>query len=144
MLFFCLLGWDTVRPNHLCLVSADRYPYDPRNGLELKYTVCVEENVKTAHQNTFNKFYKKPSGLPDETMLIRPLWSTWAQYKTDVNQTIVLDYAQQVISRGFELSSHIEIDDKWEPCYGDEEFDFDKFPDPAGMNMVTKVWSHNP
>ncbi|XP_035704784.1 myogenesis-regulating glycosidase, partial [Folsomia candida] len=143
------VSWDTNRPGQICFVSADAYPYDKRDVLTLKYTVCTGDNVKTVHQANFNKFYQKPTGLPDQTMLIRPLWSTWAQYKTDVNQSIVLDYANQVMSRGFELSSHIEIDDKWEPCYGQEEFDFNKFPDPAemvsqikAMNLRVTLWIH--
>lgn len=56
-----------------------------------------------------NKFYKKPIALADETMLTRPLWSTWAQYKADINQTTVLEFARRVVSEGFQLSSHIEV-----------------------------------
>jgi len=113
----------------------------------LKYDVCIGDNVKSVHQSTMKKFYKKPNGLVDETMLIRPLWSTWAQYKADVNQSIVLEFARRVVSEGFALSSHIEIDDNWETCYGMEEFDLNKFPNPAGLlfnilKLFTAVKQH--
>lgn len=69
-------------------------------------------------------------------MLLYPYFSTWAQYKRDVNQSIVIDFAQQIVSRGFEASSHIQIDDNWETCYGEGAFDPIKFPDPAGRSFI--------
>ena len=89
------------------------------------------------------RYYEKPSGLPDETMLVQPFWSTWAQYKTSVNQTIVLDMARKVKSEGFELSSHIEIDDNWESCYGDATFNSEKFPDPAGIQTMFQILKYS-
>ncbi|OXA42081.1 SITS-binding protein [Folsomia candida] len=143
------VSWNTVRPGQLCFVSSDTFPYDTRSSLSLKYTVCVGENVKTTHQTHFHKFYQKPTATPDERMLLYPYWSTWAQYKTAVNQSIVLDYADKIISYGFSSSSHIQIDDKWETCYGEGTFDPVKFPDPAAMvaqvksmNLRITLWFH--
>ena len=98
---------------------------------------ATEETFKDVHQRAISKYYAKPSGIPDERMLLQPFWSTWAEYKTAVNQTIVLDLANRLIEEGFANSSHVEIDDKWETCYGEAEFDTTKFPDPAGNRIVT-------
>ena len=32
----------------------------------------------------------KPNGVPDERMLVDPIWSTWAQFKTNINQSAVI------------------------------------------------------
>jgi len=131
-------GFDRERASQLCFYAADQSPYKKREELSLKYSVCVADNVKAVHQTAIQKFYDKPEGLVDEKMLLHPLWCTWAQYKTDVNQEKVLEYASRVISEGFLNNSHIEIDDNWETCYGNEEFNLEKFPDPSGQstNMI--------
>jgi hypothetical protein len=115
-------------------VAKDEYPYSKRatDSLELKYTLCFAENVKEVRTGFFGKFYATPTATPDEGMLLKPFWSTWAQYKEAVNQSLVLQYARQVVDNGFGWSSHIEIDDDWETCYGEQKFNLEKFPDPAG------------
>ncbi|CAL8070657.1 unnamed protein product [Orchesella dallaii] len=145
-LFFSL---NTTHPNRVCFIAKDQNPFTQRSPLSFNYTWCTAENVKAAHQLAHGTFFDKPNGIPDEEMLIRPLWSTWAQYKADVNQSIVLDFARRVVSEGFGNASHIEIDDNWEPCYGQETFDTVKFPDPKAMvdeikamNMRVTLWVH--
>jgi len=105
--------------------------------------------VKEVHQRSIKKFYSSPTEMPDEVMLTRPFWSTWAEYKEPVNQSVVLAFAQRIRDEGFSLNSHMEIDDNWESCYGEAEFDPTKFPDPAGMVRQLKamdfkvtVWVH--
>jgi hypothetical protein len=127
-------GYNTERANQLCFYAADQHPYKKREQVTLKYDVCVADNVKQVHQTAIRKYYDKPVGMVDEQMLLYPLWCTWAQYKADVNQEKVLDYARRVVSEGFTNNSHIEIDDKWESCYGNEDFDTNKFPDATGRN----------
>ncbi|CAL8070661.1 unnamed protein product [Orchesella dallaii] len=145
-LFFSL---NTTRPDRVCLIARDQAPFTKREPLKLAYEWCTAENVKAAHQLAMSTFFEKPTGIPDETMLIRPLWSTWAEYKVNVNQTIVLDFAKRVVSEGFGNSSHIEIDDHWESCYGQEAFSPEKFPDPKAMideikamDMRVTAWVH--
>lgn len=65
-------------------------------------------------------------------MILRPFWSTWAQYHAAINQSLVIEYAQRLISEGFNLNSHIEIDDNWETCYGEHVFNTQKFPNVTG------------
>ena len=74
----------------------------------------------------------KPSGIPDQLMMELPLWSTWVEYKTEVNQSKVLDFGHKIMNHGFERTSHLEIDDDWETCYGEAQFNPQKFPDPKG------------
>ncbi|CAL8072572.1 unnamed protein product [Orchesella dallaii] len=145
-LFFSL---NTTRANRVCFIARDETPFTKREPLTLKYEWCTAENVKAAHQLAISTFFEKPTGIPDEVMLVQPLWSTWAEYKTDVNQTIVLEFAKRVVSEGFGNSSHIEIDDNWETCYGQEAFSPTKFPDPKAMvdeikamNMRVTLWVH--
>lgn len=54
--------------------------------------------------------YQRPQGLPDLRMVKSPIWSTWARYKIDINQSIVLQYADEILDNGFS-NSQLEIDD---------------------------------
>ncbi len=133
------LGWRSVQENKVCFVAKYDFPYHLQNELTLRYDICAGENIKTIHQKSLQDNYlEKPTGLPDEVMLLRPFWSTWAQYKENVNQSIVLDFARRIKSEGFELSSHVEIDDDWESCYGEATFSTTKFPDPQGRPFEMK------
>jgi alpha-glucosidase (family GH31 glycosyl hydrolase) len=62
-----------------------------------------------------------------------PLWNTWGQYYTSVDQQKVLDYADGLKASG--VPGHtVQIDDKWESNYGNFTFDTTKFPDPGGLS----------
>jgi myogenesis-regulating glycosidase len=51
-----------------------------------------------------------------------------------INQTKTLTYATEIRQNGFN-DSQLEIDDDWETCYGDLDFDknSNKFPNPSDM-----------
>ena len=148
----CLIGtgWGTKHANQVCLSAQDKHPYKKRDVLELKYTFCTGANLKDAHERSLKKYYPvPPSGAPDRTMLLHPFWSTWAQYHTGVDQTRVIEYAQRLKSEGFINNSHIEIDDDWENCYGEAQFNTQKFPDVTQMvqtlndlDLKVTLWIH--
>lgn len=56
------------------------------------------------HEATFPKFFSLPTGLPDARMISDPIWSTWAEYHTAVNDSRVLDLARAVTEYGFNNS----------------------------------------
>ena len=156
------IGWNTTNPNQVCFVAQDRQPYTERNEVEhltvlplislstqldfafdnhlfsqvrLKYDLCVPragENMKDVHMRALRRYYSIPSVLPDVRMLKYPIWSTWAQYHHLINQTLVLKVARRIVQEGYKMNSHIEIDNNWESCHGEAEFDPETFPDPAG------------
>ena len=116
--------------------------------VEMRYTLCAESDAKTMYQAMAGRFWKLPNNIPDEKMLSYPVWSSWAQYKTEINESVIIGFAEEIIRRGFN-HSHLEIDDNWEVCYGDAVFDDDKFPDPARMvarlndlGFRTSLWIH--
>lgn len=140
---------NTTRPHQICFIAKDRDPFVERSPLTFRYHWCVGPDVKMTHQTAMMTYFETPTGIPDERMLIEPLWSTWAEYKEDVNQSIVIDFAKRVVSEGFRNSSHIEIDDNWETCYGQVTFNPQKFPDAKSMvdeikdmNMRVTLWIH--
>lgn len=69
---------------------------------------------------------------PPDDVFTRPIWTTWAMYKSNISQEKVLAYAREVFDNGFD-AGYIEIDDKWTPTWGDLVFDTRRFPDPVGM-----------
>lgn len=52
-------------------------------------------------------------GHPNEKMIQRPIFSTWARYSRNVNDTVVLDFSQEIIDNGYE-DAQFELDDHWE------------------------------
>ena len=98
--------------------------------MQLKYKMCAGQDARKMFEYAAGRFWNLPVGVPDERMATHPIWSTWAQYKTHINESVVLQFAQDIIDNGFD-NSQLEIDDNWESCYGDAKFDEEKFPDPA-------------
>ncbi|XP_057372341.1 myogenesis-regulating glycosidase-like [Daphnia carinata] len=130
------VSWNSSGDHQLCLKSRYEFPY-PRpivgQELGLRYFVCSTSDVKSMHLLALSQgFWSKPRDTPDQRVFEHPIWSTWARYKTLVNEARVLSYAAQIRQYGFN-DSQLEIDDRWESCYGEHQFDADKFPDPAAM-----------
>ncbi len=74
----------------------------------------------------------RPTAAPPLELFTRPIWTTWAQYKMAVTQRDVVEFATQIVARGYPFSV-LEIDDRWQRGYGAYVFDPRKFPDPRGM-----------
>ena len=109
------------------------YPNPGTNRASLDYTVCTGDDIRVVHDKMTKKYVKKPSGLPDTRMMKSPIWSTWARFKSTVNQTLVLQFANEILENGFS-NSQIEIDDGYAGRnYGDFIFDERKFPNATQM-----------
>ena len=136
---------------NLCFSTAKKFPYEniPKSHKpELAYSICTAMTIKEAYKYTARKWFNKPKTVPEEYVFQYPIWSTWARYKRLINESLVLDFAQKI--KNSELpASQMEIDDKWESCYGDLEFDLEKFPNPKRMTtqledlgFPTTLWVH--
>lgn len=123
-----------LKADELCLSARHERPFvaAPGSPLTLTYFLCSADDVKKVHEATFPKFFSLPEGTPDPRMVQHPIWSTWAEYSTEVNDSRVLDFARGVSEHGFN-NSQVEIDDNWETCYGEAVFNPDRFPDPRAM-----------
>lgn len=104
--------------------------------------------LEKAHEHAIRAVLGKPSGYPDERMIRYPIWSTWARYKRDINETVVLEFADEILAHNFN-NSQLEIDDDWEECYGALSFKQSKFPNPKNLTDTLKtkgfrvtIWIH--
>ena len=137
------VSWNASGDRELCLSSRYDYPY-PRDEVEpdvltLRYDICSAADVKAVHLLVLsNGYWEKPRAIPDQKMFTDPIWSTWARMKVFVNEEKVMSFAQEIRAYGFN-DSQLEVDDRWETCYGDFTFDSSKFPDPK--NMVDQLHS---
>lgn len=52
-------------------------------------------------------------GHPNFKMIERPVWSTWAEFKRDVNDSVVRKFAQEIVDNGYK-DGQFELDDDWE------------------------------
>lgn len=99
------------------------------NALDFKFS--FSENAVTAYENQV-KHFGHPTELPPEGLFTKPTWTTWARYKTAINQEVVLKFADEIIVNDYPY--HVmEIDDRWQVYYGDLEFDPQRFPNPKTM-----------
>ncbi|XP_049766160.1 myogenesis-regulating glycosidase-like [Schistocerca cancellata] len=130
-------------------MEVNRQPYlVNRTGVTLRYTDCHFDNAREAHENAIAEYFDKPLDIPDERMTTHPVWSTSARYKRDINDAKVRQFASEIVEHGFS-NSQIEIDGKWETCYGSLTFDPNKFPDIRAlvedlhsMGFRVTLWVH--
>ena len=83
-------------------------PYEIMEHLELKYSLCSKNNAKDMHLYAIQNKLGKPLGIPDEEMIRHPIWSSWAQYKADINQSTIIDFARKINEYNFPVAQ-IEI-----------------------------------
>ncbi|XP_069697295.1 myogenesis-regulating glycosidase-like [Periplaneta americana] len=122
----------------LCFKAKNAAPYPPTTIPFLNYSICTYADAREAHEHAIQTVLGKPTGYPDERMIKHPIWSTWARYKKDVNESVVLAFAEEIVSNGFN-NSQLEIDDDWEVCYGALTFRESKFPNMKNLTDTLKA-----
>ncbi|XP_014218182.1 myogenesis-regulating glycosidase [Copidosoma floridanum] len=132
------LDQNNLKDRHLCLVAKNSPPYQRRDEVTLSYEIGVFADTRAAHLYVVDKHFDKPKAHPSELMVGRPVWSTWPRFQADVNESRVREFARQIGASGLG-ASQIEIDDKWETCYGSAKFDPAKFPSPRNLTGDLKA-----
>lgn len=138
------------QPGFMCLEANKTLPYDIYDHTySFVYQIGAAKDAKDAHMAAIRNILGKPSGHPAEAMVKYPIWSTWARYKRDIDQHVVLEFANEIVKNGWP-NSQFELDDDWETCYGALKFNTTKFPNikntidsirAVGFPRVT-IWIH--
>ncbi|XP_045479635.1 myogenesis-regulating glycosidase [Harmonia axyridis] len=110
-------GWK----DKVCFMSRAYDPYNRTHNF-LAYSIAAKNNSRDAHMFAVQHYLGKPQSLPDTRMVREPIWTTWGKYKAEINDSSVRDFLNDIYRHGF-TKGQIEIDDKWEVCYGDQVFD---------------------
>ena len=144
-----------VSIQQLCLQSLP-YPLlcspDAEQFTTLEYRVCGFVNVKDAavHFLGTSNEVSRPSTRPGLSMFKYPIWSTRVKFQTEINQTQLTSYLQDILSHGFNISN-FEIGDGYSMRYGSLEFDSAKFPNIRSLtqsdhvinkNITVTMWVH--
>lgn len=138
------------QPGYMCLEAKKSLPYDIYDSTySFVYQIGVAKDAKEVHMAAVRHILGKPSGHPAESMVKYPIWSTWARYKRDIDQQVVVGFAYEIVRNGWP-NSQFELDDDWEMCYGALKFNTTKFPNirqtvdvirALGFPRVT-IWIH--
>ncbi|MBN2290517.1 MAG: alpha-galactosidase, partial [Candidatus Glassbacteria bacterium] len=97
----------------------------------LEYRLIAGKDIVEVY-DTFIRLVGKPRTTPPEGYFTRPIFNTWIEFKKEVSQQGLLEYARTLRRHGFPCEVFM-IDDMWQTSYGDYAFDRDKFPDPGAM-----------
>ncbi|NEC85296.1 TIM-barrel domain-containing protein [Streptomyces sp. SID12501] len=98
-----------------------------------KATVFVESTPLGVYRDYIGIVGKPAKSDATYEQYAKPLWNSWAQFYTRVDQEKLLDYATGLHDNG--LDGHtIQLDDKWESNYGNLTWDPKTFPDPKGLS----------
>lgn len=104
-----------------------------RSADEYRATVFVEATPLEVYRDYVGVVGKPRQSDATYEQYAKPLWNSWAQFYTNIDQQKLLTYAQQLKDNG--LGGHtIQLDDKWESNYGNLTFDASTFPDPRAMS----------
>jgi alpha-glucosidase (family GH31 glycosyl hydrolase) len=99
------------------------------HALDLK--ISFSENAVEAYKKLIEHFGHSTETPPEE-LFAKPTWTTWARYKSAINQDVVLRYADDIIKNDYPFNV-LEIDDRWQVYYGDLGFDPQRFPNSKAM-----------
>uniref|UniRef100_A0A915CK76 Glycoside hydrolase family 31 TIM barrel domain-containing protein n=3 Tax=Parascaris univalens TaxID=6257 RepID=A0A915CK76_PARUN len=107
----------------------------------LRYKIFALKNerndsLKDFHMIVHNSLYLRHDKYPDDAIIHKPIWTTWARYGKNVTQEDVLKFAKEIKDHNAAISQ-LELDDRWSIKYGDFEFDETKFPNVK--EMCTKL-----
>lgn len=119
---------------------------NPRSSskIPLHYTLCIFDTIAETAQNFLENYIQHPTGTPSPEVFREPIWSTWAEYKTEIDESKLEDFYKSIRDHNFPISQ-LEIDDGYSAEYGDLSFDDNKFPN--GLNDLASqvnltAWVH--
>ena len=101
------------------------------SGRGLRYRLMAADDAVQAWRACLPHL-GQPAAIPPEPLWRKPIWTTWARFKMDINQARVLEFADEIIAHGYPHGV-MEIDDRWQTHYGDAAFDPARFSDPRAM-----------
>lgn len=110
----------------LCLIAQpfelDCFP----NALDhafLNYTVCVFDTISQTAQYFLNRsgLIPRPRSTPSPSVFLNPIWSTWAEYKTNITTDKIANFCSSIVENNFNRSQ-LEIDDGYSRFYGELMF----------------------
>ena len=81
----------------------------------LDFTLCrVSDSRKiiSLHKYMIKNYLNFPKQLPDAAMMQYPVFTTWNFFFKQINQSTVIDFAEQIAANNYKISQ-LEIDDKW-------------------------------
>ena len=100
-------------------------------GRGLRYRVFAADDAVRAWRACLPHI-GHPQSIPPETLWRKPIWTTWARFKMNINQKRVLRFADEIVAHHYPYGV-MEIDDRWQAHYGDSAFDPKRFPNPCMM-----------
>lgn len=126
---------DAVQPDGNGLFKIHVVPMEGER--ELKLDLIVEQTTVDAYRAWVARRYDIRPDLPvgarpDDDLFTRPIWTSWAAFKWEIDREKILSFAHSIVDNGYDLG-YLEIDDKWTPAWGDLRFDPVRFDDAAGM-----------
>ncbi len=101
------------------------------SGPGLRYRLLVGDDAVEAWRACLRHLGHPPS-VPPEALWRAPIWTTWARFKMFITQERIIEFADEIIAHGYPHGV-MEVDDKWQTCYGDLVFDPARFPAPRAM-----------
>lgn len=143
------INQNSLRANHLCFTAKSALPFDTYSDkFTFNYTIGVTSDARTSHMEVVKRYLHTPTDYPDERMATHPIWSTWVRYGRSINQSLIIEFANEIIDHGFK-NAQLDIDDFWETCYGSLTFDTATFPSVKDMTDQLKelgfrstLWIH--
>ncbi|MFB9635085.1 glycoside hydrolase family 31 protein [Streptomyces spiralis] len=108
--------------------------FDIESAEPYRATVFVERTPLDVYRDYVGIVGKPTKSDAGYRQYAEPVWNSWAQFYTHVDQAKLLDYAQDLHDNG--ITGHaLQLDDKWESNYGNMTFDPKAYPDPKAMSQ---------
>ncbi|MGA5581729.1 TIM-barrel domain-containing protein [Streptomyces thermodiastaticus] len=107
--------------------------FDIESAEPYRATVFVESTPLDVYRDYVDLVGRPAKSDATYRQYAEPVWNSWAQFYTHVDQAKLLDYAQDLHDHG--ITGHaLQLDDKWESDYGNMTFDPKAYPDPKAMS----------
>ncbi len=107
------------------------FSFHVKDSDQLSYQVVIGRNIVDAYYSMI-RLVGKPKQVPPREYFVQPIFNSWIEFHTEVNQKGLEAYVDKIRSNSFPCKI-VVIDDKWTPTYGDFAFDPAKFPNPKAM-----------
>ncbi|MDF3297438.1 glycoside hydrolase family 31 protein [Streptomyces sp. K1PA1] len=109
--------------------------FDVESAEPYRATVFVESTPLEVYRDYVGIVGKPAKSDATDAQYADPVWNSWAQFYTHVDQAKLLSYARALHDHG--VRGHtLQLDDKWESDYGNMTFDAKAYPDPAAMSRT--------